>query len=102
MSQVYKHVFLDFQEYQRLLDTKKRCEVLAEKVKKLEKEIVELKEAPKEGTGNLSGVLARKEERDNLKQPLPGIIDSITLPPSAQFEDSQKSEKKWYYLGKPE
>ena len=103
MSQVYKHVFLDFQEYQRLLEAKRRSEILAVKVKELERKVAELKDGRQEGTGSLAGMLARKQRRDELEEPFSEIIDSITMPSSANLGETQHTQngEKWYYLGKP-
>ncbi len=105
---ISKHVFLEYQEYQRLLDTKARCEQLNEKVKELEKEVERLKSAKNlEGSGNLSGILAREDQEDQVKTPLLEIMDSITMPPSANLTNgellphSTSSSKPWYFLGIP-
>ena len=104
---VYKHVFLDYSEYQRLLEANKRNEELLAKIKNLEKKVGELQD--QEGQGHYPRSLLRKEYNEQLKTPLLGITDSITLPPSAQpgqaLEISQKEKEKdtvpWFFLGPP-
>ncbi len=102
---VTKHVFLDFHEYQRLLKAKERNEELLTRIKELEQRLEEesRKGKPQDGHGNLSGIIARKEQKDALEKPLPEILESISMPPSAQILDKveDKTEKKWYFLGPP-
>ncbi len=102
---ISKHVFLEYQEYQRLLDAKARCEQLSVKIKEMEKELEHLK-SPKnmDGSGNLSGILARKEQEEQIKTPLVDITDSITMPPSADLTEPQApltTPRPWYFLGIP-
>ncbi len=90
---VYKHVFLEYSEYQRFLELKRRNEELVEKVRYLEKKLADSEDQKGHG---LSEILA-KERQEKLNPPLMGQSASITLPPSARNE----VEKPWYFLGKP-
>ncbi len=104
---VTKHVFLDLNEYQRLLQAKEKNEELLGRIKQLEKQLEEAdavkRKRNQDGHGNLSGIVARKEQEDALQQPFATITDSISLPPSAQIPSTidKHTEKKWYFLGPP-
>ena len=108
---VYKHVFLEYSEYQRLLETSSKYEDLLEKFKTLQKKIHEL-EKDQEGKGLHK--LVEKEYTEKLQTPLLGLAESITLPPSAQIQQihenevtsktarrKRKTSSPWYYLGRP-
>ncbi len=105
LNQIYKHVFLEYSEYQRLLELKKKNELLQQKINQLQKELTEEKRMKQDGSGldtNLSARLARKDQE--LETPQPGILNSITFPPSARLQEEEKNktlEEKWYYLGMP-
>ncbi len=107
-SRVYKHVFLEYAEYERLLSAKKKNEELLNKVRILQEKVVELetKGRNQHGSGldksssNLSRLFAEKNDQDDLKVPLPGVLNSITFPPSAKLD--AQNDSKWYYLGIPE
>ncbi len=98
---VYKHVFLEYSEYQRFLELKRRNEELVEKNRQLEKKIAELEDQKGHGLSEL----IEKENREKLKRPLVGLSSSITLPPSAKGQKEEYDEyddtKPWYFLGKP-
>ena len=102
---VSKHVFLDYSEYERLLTAKQKNDELMEKVKNLEQKVsqlVENREKNQDGRGlpaNLSSLIAVKEDANQLKTPLAGVLDSITFPPSATLPEETK--KNWYFLGVP-
>ncbi len=99
-KQVFKHVFLEYSEYQRYLELKKRNEELVERVTSLEKIIRELKDRDGHGIGQI----LEKEGHEQLKAPLLSQTESITLPPSArvQTKETLKQEAKpWYFLGRP-
>ncbi len=94
-----KHVFLEYSEYQRFMELKRRNEELVEKNRDLENEIKMLR---KQG-GGIQDIL-EKEQKEKLKAPLVGEIASITLPPSVQTAIATAPdlmETKWYFLGKP-
>ncbi len=108
MSNISKHVFLEYGEYQRLLEAKRKNELLLLKVRELEQTVSRLKNMPgnQSGSGsaqtNLSGVIASNDNA--LETPLPGLLNSITFPPSATLSESaveSRKEKKWYFLGIP-
>ncbi len=106
MSEISKHVFLEYGEYQRLLDAKRKSELLLLKVRELEQKLIRLEKVAgnQSGTGqnNLSGLIATKESENELESPLPGVLSSITLPPSASFSDkAPKKVVNWYFLGIP-
>ena len=108
---VFKHVFLDFYEYQRLLEAKEKNEELLVKIRDLERRLEDMEKLKnQDGKGNLSGLIANKEKRESLNPPMPKILPSISMPPSAQIDNSTEKEKrkaydtqqtKWYFLGPP-
>ncbi len=114
MAQLHKHVFLDYSEYQRLLELKDRNEKLSQKIKSLEKTISELEQRDQEGKG-LQKELEEKTYKAQLQTPLVGLAESITLPPNVVVPQtssktslkgkgvkSVKATWKWYYIGPPE
>ncbi len=113
---LHKHVFLDYSEYQRLLELKERNETLSQKIKSLEKIIAQLEQRDQEGKG-LQKELEEKTQKEQLITPLVGIAESITLPPNVAESTSTSSKKslkgdgtkkpktktnKWYFIGLPE
>ena len=106
-SEISKHIFLDYSEYQRLLEAKRKSEQLLEKVRQLEEKIMHLEKRANSqsgsGANNLSSLIATKE--NELDSPLPSVLNSITFPPSATLahvSDASKSKnEKWYFLGIP-
>ncbi len=92
-----RKILIDFSEYQRLLHVEKQYEELVKQAKE-----------DKVGKGDLSLTLATKKTKDALETPLINEIESITVPPMAQFATTQKrppTEKfifdKWYQIGDP-
>ncbi len=98
-GQVHKHVFLDYTEYQRLLEAQNHVEHLRKRIQELEKKVSELQQ-DQDGKGLAD--LTEKENKEKLQAPLVGIAESITLPPNTriQEDDSPSLNKKWYFLGK--
>ncbi len=95
---INKHVFLEYSEYQRFLELKRRNEELVEKIRMLEEKVRDLEE-DRQGHGFAD--LVAKEQAEKLKPPLVGMTESITLPPSAQIGGSNHRERPWYFLGPP-
>ncbi len=106
-KQVHKHVFLEYSEYERLLDAYKKNEELLHKVKDLEEQVKKLKSVTdQQGTG--INTLPETEYQHKLQRPLIGVTESITTPPSARIERSgrgkskiKKEQELWYFLGPP-
>ncbi len=101
MSEVSKHVFLDYAEYQRLLEAKQRVQELISKVRELEAKIARFEKSG-DGFSNLSALAAGKD--NELETPIAKLTNSITFPPSATLKESDdvtKTRRKWYFLGIP-
>ncbi len=98
---IYKHVFLEYGEYQRLLNAKKRNDELLQKVKTLEKQVDDLQKD--QGGKGLETIVDPifQEKRQN---PLIEWSESITTPPSARMNNSVKTATSslWYFLGVPD
>ncbi len=95
---LYKHIFIEYGEYERLLELKKRNEELIEKTRTLENRIKSL-EQDRVGHG-LQEILA-KEAKEKVNPPLIGTVPSITLPPSTSTEALSSVAYPWYFLGIP-
>ncbi len=114
---LYKHVFLEYSEYQRLLELKDRNEELLQKIKALEMKLSEFERDQKGHGDGIQQKLEEKTYREKLQPPLVGLAESITLPPSASapaavsVKNSSEvkgsgsqylKKKKWYFIGPPD
>ncbi len=109
-GEISKHVFLDYAEYQRLLEGEKKLGLLMTKVRELEAKLAQLQKSGAGTESNLSALVAQNEEKHELEPPLAGVISSITFPPSSRLDPEarkqqekaeEKAEEKWYFLGIP-
>ena len=105
-------ILIDIKEYNRLL-------LVERSFSDLEKQIAKSSKAEKdstsvnsdgeeqkklnqkgEGTPELTKVMMENQNNSELETPSPGILPSITLPPSATTAPTVKDHNlPWYYLG---